>query len=130
MRKTKLKQDGLNVIPLIDVMLVLLCIVLSISTFIAQGDIGINLPKSKSGITSELPKEIINMSIDINNTIYYGGDVITKEEFEEKIKTLDKQTPIVLKSDKDAKFQSFIKVIDILKLNNHENFAIATEIRE
>ena len=28
---------------------------------------------------------------------------------------------------KEAKFDSFVKVIDILKLNHHENFAIITE---
>ncbi|NLK67363.1 MAG: TonB system transport protein ExbD [Campylobacteraceae bacterium] len=128
MRRSKLRQDGLNVIPLIDVMLVLLCIVLSISTFIARGDIAVNLPKSKSG-TGETKKEIITIAIDVNNTIYYDGEVILEDEFKEKISSLDKQTPVVLRSDKDAKFESFVKVIDVLKYNNHENFAIATEIR-
>ena len=42
------KKEGLNVIPLIDIMLVLLAIVLSISTFIAQGNIKIDLPNSES----------------------------------------------------------------------------------
>ncbi len=42
------KKEPLNIVPFIDIMLVLLAMVLSISTFIAKGEIQINLPKSKT----------------------------------------------------------------------------------
>lgn len=48
------KKEPLNIVPFIDIMLVLLAMVLSISTFIAKGEIQINLPKSK---TADVPKE-------------------------------------------------------------------------
>ena len=38
--------DYMNVIPLVDIMLVLLTIVLTTSTFIASGVIPVNLPKA------------------------------------------------------------------------------------
>lgn len=41
------KKEPLNIVPFIDIMLVLLAMVLSISTFIAKGEIKINLPASK-----------------------------------------------------------------------------------
>ena len=40
--------DQINVIPFIDVMLVLLAIVLTTATFVAQGTIPVNLPVSQS----------------------------------------------------------------------------------
>ncbi|OYV24794.1 MAG: energy transducer TonB, partial [Halothiobacillus sp. 20-54-6] len=40
--------DQINVIPFIDIMLVLLAIVLTTATFIAQGEISVNLPEAKS----------------------------------------------------------------------------------
>lgn len=42
------KNEGLNIVPFIDIMLVLLAIVLSISTFIAYGKIQISLPSSEN----------------------------------------------------------------------------------
>ena len=42
------KFDQINVIPFIDIMLVLLAILLMTATFIAQGKIDVNLPTSKS----------------------------------------------------------------------------------
>ena len=52
------RRDGLNIVPFIDIMLVLLCIVLSVSTFIAQGLIKVDLPSSKTATKSDEIKEI------------------------------------------------------------------------
>lgn len=46
------KKEPLNIVPFIDIMLVLLAMVLSISTFIAKGEIQINLPQSESSQAS------------------------------------------------------------------------------
>lgn len=129
MRKTSLKKDGLNVIPLIDVMLVLLCIVLSISTFIAQGKISVELPKSKSGVKENDPNSK-RITIDSNSTIFYEDRIVTKEELEDELSKIDAKTLVVLQSDKGATFESFVSVIDALKVNSHENFAIVTEVRK
>ena len=45
------RGDGLNVVPFIDVMLVLLALVLSISTFISQGKISCEIKKAFLQIT-------------------------------------------------------------------------------
>lgn len=42
------KKEPLNIVPFIDIMLVLLAMVLSVSTFIAKGEIPIVLPESRS----------------------------------------------------------------------------------
>lgn len=42
------KKEPLNIVPFIDIMLVLLAMVLSISTFIAKGEITVALPKSQT----------------------------------------------------------------------------------
>ncbi len=43
------KKEPLNIVPFIDIMLVLLAMVSSISTFIAKGEIKISLPASEAG---------------------------------------------------------------------------------
>lgn len=121
------KNEGLNIIPFIDVMLVLLAIVLSISTFIAHGEIKINLPQSQSSNNLSENKHKITISIDKNNVFYLDKQVITLTELAAKINSIDLGTTIELKSDKDAKFENFIHVIEILKSKNHENFKIITE---
>ena len=120
------KKEGLNVIPLIDIMLVLLAIVLSISTFIAQGNIKIDLPNSESAEKKQDENDKIAVLINKDNEFFIGEEKIAEENLKEKLNEVKNETLIELKSDKESKFDSFIKVIDILKEKNHENFAITT----
>ena len=120
------KKEVLNVIPLIDIMLVLLAIVLSVSTFIAQGHIKIDLPNSESAEKKQDENDKIAVLINKDNEFFIGEDKIAEENLKEKLNEIKNETLMELKSDKESKFDSFIKVIDILKEKNHENFAITT----
>ncbi|OPA79609.1 TonB system transport protein ExbD [Campylobacter pinnipediorum subsp. pinnipediorum] len=119
------KKEGLNVIPLIDIMLVLLAIVLSISTFIAQGNIPVDLPSSESA-TQDKEDNKITVTINKDNEFFIEDKKIAEDELKERLNEIDQKTLIQLKSDKESKFEMFVKIIDILKEKNHENFAITT----
>ena len=120
------KKDGLNIVPFIDIMLVLLAIVLSISTFIAQGKIAVDLPSAKSVQQDKEDEKKVSVVIDKDNKFFIDDVEISEDELKDKLNAVDIKTLIELKSDKNAKFDSFVKVIDILKEKGHENFAIQT----
>ena len=120
------KKDGLNIVPFIDIMLVLLAIVLSISTFIAQGKITVDLPSAKSAQQDKEDEKKVSVVIDKDNKFFIDDAEISENELKDKLNAVDIKTLIELKSDKNAKFDSFVKVIDILKEKGHENFAIQT----
>ena len=120
------KKDGLNIVPFIDIMLVLLAIVLSISTFIAQGKIAVDLPSAKSAQQDKKEKKKVSVVIDKDNKFFIDDAEISEDELKDKLNAVDIKTLIELKSDKNAKFDSFVKVIDILQEKGHENFVIQT----
>lgn len=120
------KKDGLNIVPFIDIMLVLLAIVLSISTFIAQGKIAVDLPSASSTEQIKEDEKKVSVVIDKDNKFFIDDAEISENELKNKLNAVDVKTLIELKSDKNAKFDSFVKVIDILKEKGHENFAIQT----
>ena len=120
-------SEGLNIVPFIDVILVLLAMVLSISTFIAHGEIKIELPKSDSSMQSSNDSNKIQILINAQDVHYLEDKETTLEEIQKRINTLDKQTIVELKSDKNATFNSLVQIIDILRTNHHENFQIITE---
>jgi tonB system transport protein exbD len=120
------KKDGLNIVPFIDIMLVLLAIVLSISTFIAQGKIAVDLPSANSTEQIKEDEKKVSVVIDKDNKFFIDDVEISDTELKEKLNAIDTKTLVQLKSDKNAKFESFVKVIDILKEKGHENFAIQT----
>ncbi|EOH3785423.1 TonB system transport protein ExbD [Campylobacter coli] len=121
------KNEGLNIVPFIDIMLVLLAIILSISTFIAHGKIEINLPVSENALSLNNDEKKLSISIDENNIFYLDDKTTDLKGLSDAISSLHKKTIVELKSDKNAKFESFVQIIDLLKAKERENFQIITE---
>ncbi|WQU79470.1 TonB system transport protein ExbD [Helicobacter pylori] len=124
------RGDGLNVVPFIDIMLVLLAIVLSVSTFIAQGKIKVSLPNAKNAEKSQPnDQKVVVISVDEHDNIFVDDKPINLEALSAVVKQTDPKTLIDLKSDKSSRFETFISIMDILKEHNHENFSISTQAK-
>ena len=120
------KYDSINVIPFIDVLLVLLAIVLLTSTFISKGIIPISLPNASNADNLKPDKEII-IVIQENGEILYENKVEILEEVEKMILLSSKETPVHINTDKNSKFESFVQVLDMLKKHNYSNVSIVTK---
>ncbi|CAE10489.1 TonB system transport protein ExbD [Wolinella succinogenes] len=120
------RPEGLNIVPFIDVMLVLLAIVLTISTFIAQGKIKVDLPEASSAETKPFDRKL-EIVINADNELFVDETKVTLDELRAKLAPLTKDFPVVLKSDKESKFDIFIQVVDILKAKGHENLQIVAK---
>ncbi|MEA3330640.1 MAG: biopolymer transporter ExbD [Campylobacterota bacterium] len=108
------KFDDINVVPFIDIMLVLLVIVLTTASFVQTGVIKLDLPTSSSE-TKEPPKKELKISIKKEGEIFFDKEQITQEEVEKRLLSHDKTTPIHLYCDKEAEFREFVFLLDILK---------------
>ncbi len=123
----KLKKfDSINVIPFIDVLLVLLTIVLLTSTFISKGIIPVSLPNANNANDIKVKKEIV-ITIKKDNTLHVNKDISGLENIQEHILSLPKDTPIHINSDKDSKFEAFVSILDMLKKHDYLNVSIVTE---
>ena len=120
------KFNSINVIPFIDVLLVLLAIVLLTSTFIARGDIPVSLAKAASAKKSEIKKEFI-ITIKEDNSLYLNKSHISFENLSLELNKINKDSHIFIKSDKKADFESFVSILDLLKSNDFSNISIITK---
>ena len=120
--------DQINMIPFIDIMLVLLAIVLTTATFISQGVIEIDLPVAENtGILGESETKSLEIAINADNGLFLDGASTTQQQLSDKLKDLDKQTSIILRVDKEVAFQYFVGVVDLLKKNKLEKLKIITK---
>jgi len=120
------KFDTINVVPFIDIMLVLLVIVLTTASFIQTGLIKLDLPTSSSKV-EEKPKKELRISIKKNGEIFFDKEKIEHEDVEKRLLMHSKESPIHLYSDKEAQFNNFVFILDILKKNEYENLGIVTK---
>ena len=79
------KFDTINVVPFIDIMLVLLVIVLTTATFVARGIIPIDLSEAKSATKVTKNKEL-TITIKSDGTIVFNDIQIAKNEIEIQLK--------------------------------------------
>ncbi|MFA9462365.1 ExbD/TolR family protein [Thiohalorhabdus sp. Cl-TMA] len=115
--------DDINVIPFIDIMLVLLAIVLTTATFIAQGKIDVTLPEAESAKeTSEEPPARI--TIDSQGRFHFNGEAIGLEALEKRLDGLKPEDPVVLRVDKGVAFGRFVSVMDALKARGLNRLSI------
>jgi biopolymer transport protein ExbD len=117
--------DQINVIPFIDIMLVLLAIVLMTATFIAREGIDFDLPKAESAAPAS-GDQIMEITIDKNGALHFDGVAITLELLDTKLAEVDAEQAIQIGVDRGVAFNSFVQVIDKLKAHNLQHLTILT----
>jgi biopolymer transport protein ExbD len=117
--------DYINVIPFVDIMLVLLTIVLTTSTFIATGGIPVNLPKASSG--KEQTLKIRTIEIDRTGAIFLNGAPCTIQSMLGSIRQLEKNTPFLIRADRELPLQGFVDVLDAVKNSGFRQVSLQTE---
>ena len=118
--------DYINVIPLVDIMLVLLTIVLVTATFIVQGSIPVRLPTSKHTNIKNIKS--FQITITEKGEIFFERRKVKLEELDKIIKNLDKNSQVSIFADKSAKVQNLVAVLDILKKYEIKRALIKTEL--
>ena len=122
------KFDGINIIPFVDIMLVLLAIVLTTSTLVEKNLIPVFLPDATS--KENIKKENITITVKRNGELFWEKKQISKNELLQKIQELKKDDFININCDKDARFENFVYILDNLKSNGLENISIITKAND
>lgn len=117
--------DQINVIPFIDIMLVLLAIVLTTATFIAQGQIKVSLPEARSATPANGEPAIV-ITLDAAGAIFVDDQATTLDALNARLDKLNKKQAIVFRVDKKTAFGQFVTVIDALKSRGLDHLTIRT----
>lgn len=119
------KFDNINIIPFVDVLLVLLAIILITSTLVDKKIIPLSLPSSSS--QKELKKDDIVITIKKNGELYFQKELLTLEKLDEKLMSLSTESFISINCDKDSRFENFVDILDMIKAKNFDNLSIITK---
>ena len=123
--KSLKKVEGINVVPLIDVMLVLLAIILTISSFIALGKLDITLP---SGVTQEKVKsKTFDIAINDQKEFFINNKKILKEDIKIKLNEITKQDIVSIQADKLTPYEEFVFIVDLLKQKGIEKISMVIQ---
>jgi biopolymer transport protein ExbD len=119
--------DSINVIPFIDIMLVLLAIVLMTATFVVKGDLDVNLPVAKHSTEPEPELDAVRIGIDASASLFWQGEPIHLADLDTQLARVAEQgglRPVVLSVDESVSFGRFIEVVDLIKAHRLEKMSI------
>lgn len=102
--------DQINVIPLVDVMLVLLVIVLTTATFITTGQIPVDLAKAKeSGDRRDVPL-VITMTSD--GRLFLNEQPVSEDGLEISLAPHPRESLVVVRADRVTLIEWFVRIVD------------------
>ena len=125
-KTTQSTLSEINMVPFIDVVLVLL-IIFMITAPIPQSGIEVDVPKTTT--VKEINEQRLVISIDKNQLIYLGDTPINIHQLGSRVKAQLKkpQDSVFLRADESIPFGTFAKVIDTLRQSGVANISIVTE---
>ncbi len=118
----------INIIPFVDIVLVLLIIFMVTSTAIIKASFEVNLPRAASGgaaVTSTL-----NLVLTAEEKLFLNGQELTLDSLGPAVRAQAAGTPdlqAVIAADKKAPYGDVIALIDIVKQNGVKAFALNLE---
>lgn len=117
----------INVIPLVDVMLVLLTIALTTSSFIATGIIPIELPKATKSHGETLKTQTIE--IDRNGMVYLNSVPVSLQTLKETMGPVNRSVPVLIRADRYVALQTFVDIFDVLKSLGFGRVSLHTQVK-
>ena len=125
-KSTQTSLSEINMVPFVDVVLVLL-IIFMITAPILQSGIDIDVPKTKT--VKDISQDRIVVSIDKSQRVYLGNDPVNIHELGTKVHAQLKNTQrsVFLRCDEKVPFGIFASVVDTLRLSGINNISIVTE---
>ena len=120
--------SGINVTPLVDVVLVLLVIFLMTAPVLYQSAIKVQLPKARTG--EENVKSPLSFAINAAGDVYWGQDKISWEQLPAKLSamgpSISEQTATI-SADQMTPHGIVIKLMDTLRQSGLTRFALNVE---
>ncbi|MBL8258246.1 MAG: biopolymer transporter ExbD [Candidatus Competibacteraceae bacterium] len=102
---------SINVIPLVDIMLVLLTIVLTTATFIVTGHIPVDLARAQHAAPSQPSPTVLTLTLQ--RAVYLDDRPVA--DLPAALADLSRATPVVVRADGGLALRDFIDLVERIK---------------
>ncbi len=116
---------GINVTPLVDIVLVLLIIFMVTANFIVRETVEVDLPRAANG--GETVQGLVNIVLDKDGKIFFDGAEIQEPALKSRIDEAlakDKETRAIISADQSVNYGRVMSLIDTVKGQGIAKFAL------
>ena len=119
----------INVVPLVDVMLVLLVIFMVTAPILQQG-VSVELPQAKAGALSGEEEQLV-VTIDKKGAVYLNDNVIAIDQLGPKLEAVVRLKPdkqVFLRADRSVPYGEVVRVMAAVKGAGVQSLGMITEL--
>ena len=116
--------SGINITPLVDVVLVLLVVLMVTASYLASHSIPVDLPKAATG---EQTNTVLGVSVTREGALFLDGKPVDDAQFRARVhaaRSSDAAVRAVIAADGGAAHRSVVHVIDLLRQEHVSQFAL------
>jgi biopolymer transport protein ExbD len=116
---------GINVTPLVDIVLVLLIIFMVTANFIVRETLEIDLPRVAHG--GETVQGLVNVVMDRDGKLYFDGVEVSEADLLSRVASViaqDSQARAVISADQSLNYGRVMHLIDLIKGQGMAKFAL------
>ena len=127
-RRKKLMSE-INVVPYIDVMLVLLVIFMITAPLLSQG-VKVDLPKAAAQPVDSQDRETLVVTVDREGRYFLDDRRITPDELGRKVAAILRarpQTPVLIRGDRQSNYGEVVKAMTLLQSAGAPSVGLLTE---
>ena len=119
---------GINVTPLVDIVLVLLIIFMVTANFIVRETVEVDLPRAANG--GETVQGLVNVVLDKEGKFFFDGAEVSETDLSKKVAEAvakDKETRAIISADQSIPYGRVMRLIDVVKGQGIAKFALNIE---
>lgn len=120
----------INVIPLVDVILVVLIIFMVTAPLVLRPSIEINLPRAASGEELKSAAQPLNITLTPQGALYLNGELTNLQQIGAQIEAVvleQPDTPAVFYADKTVTLDKFTEVVDVVRKSGIKKVAFSID---
>jgi biopolymer transport protein ExbD len=120
------RRPELNLVPLIDVLVMLIFFAFVTMQFKSMATLNITLPKVETAGKNEF-KGTVTIGIDKDGTVSFNGGNVTDEQLLgllEKVKQVDRDIPVLIKADETTQLKKLAFVMDACRKTGLNKFSL------
>jgi biopolymer transport protein ExbD len=121
----------INIIPLVDVVLVLLIIFMATTAFVKESGLNMKLPAAKTTEVTPEDNKDINIALTRDNQIYLDG----KQSSEDAVQQVmidrahkNSEARVIIKGDENIEYKRVVKIMDMAKQAGLPKVSLGTKL--
>jgi biopolymer transport protein ExbD len=117
-KRSRAPMAEINIIPLVDVVLVLLIIFMATTAFVKESGLKMELPTAKSTETRQDEQKDLSIALTRDGKIYLNAQISSIAQVGLAMREAAKRnatTPVIIKGDENIEYKRVVEVMDLAK---------------